>query len=81
LTLAFHCVEAAGGTASIVRLGYIVVKIGTTERILPHAVAQRFEVSSSCALIAPTENSTRPTSLVVTNAGIAVVERYDLRQP
>jgi hypothetical protein len=36
-------------------LGYIVEKIGTAERSLPHAVAERFETSSSGALIAPTE--------------------------
>jgi hypothetical protein len=59
--------------------GYIVEKIGESERILPHAVVQWLEVSSSGALVAPTEGSTRPTSLVVTNAGIAAVEQFDLR--
>jgi len=41
---AFHCdyVEGIGGTATIARLGYIVEKIGTTERILPHAVSQTY---------------------------------------
>ena len=53
--------------------------IGESERILPHAVQRRFEMSSSGALIAATEGSTRPTSVVLTNAGIAVVEQYDLR--
>jgi hypothetical protein len=70
-----HYVEAIGGTANIARLGYIVEKIGTTERILPHAVAQRFEVSSSGTLVAPTEGSTKPTTVTVTNAGIATVEQ------
>jgi hypothetical protein len=73
-----HYVEAIGGTANITRLGNIVVKTGTTERILPHAVAQRFEVSSSGALIAPTEGSTKPVSVIVTAADLATVEQYDL---
>jgi hypothetical protein len=47
--------------------------------ILAHPVAQRFEVSSSGALVATTEGSTRPVSVVVTSAGIATVEQFDLR--
>jgi hypothetical protein len=62
-------------------LGYIVEKIGTSERILPHAVAQRFEVSSSGALTPAVEGSSKPVTVTVTNAGIAVVEQYDLRLP
>jgi hypothetical protein len=48
---------------------------------LPTAITQLFERSSSGAFIAATEASTRPTSLVVTNAGIASVECFDLRKP
>jgi hypothetical protein len=62
-------------------LGYIVVPTGTTERILPMAVRQAMTVSSSGALIAATENSTRPVSMVITNAGLATVETFDLRVP
>ena len=62
-------------------LGYTVEKTGESQRILPHAVVQRFEVSSSGALVAATEGSTRPVSVTVTNAGIATVERFDLRIP
>ena len=60
---------------------YIIAKTGEGERILPNAVAQKFETSSSDALIAATEGSTRPVSVTVTNAGIAVVEQFDLRMP
>ena len=49
--------------------------------ILAHPVAQRFEVSSSGALVAATEGSTKPVSVVVTSAGIATVEQFDLRMP
>jgi hypothetical protein len=63
------------------KLGYIVVPVGTTSRILPHAVAQRFETSSSGALLPVTEGSSRPVTVCVTNAGIATVEQYDLRMP
>ena len=76
-----HCVEAIDEAASIARIGYIVEKIGESERILAHAVQQRFETSSSGALVAPTEGSTKPVSVVVTNAGVATVEQYDLRMP
>jgi hypothetical protein len=55
-------------------MGYDVVKTGTSERILPHAVAQQFEVSSSGVLVAPTKGSTKPISVQTTNAGIATVE-------
>jgi hypothetical protein len=60
-------------------MGYIVEKTGESQRILPHAVSQKFETSSSGALIPATEGSTKPMSVIVTNAGIAVVEQYDLR--
>ena len=49
------------------------------ERILHHAVTQRFEVSSSGALLPLTEGSTRPVSVQVTGAGAAVVEVFELR--
>jgi hypothetical protein len=61
--------------------GYIVEKIGESQRILPHAVAQKFEVSSSGALVRPTEGSTKPVSLIVTGAGVTSVEQFDLRLP
>jgi hypothetical protein len=62
-----------------VRRGRIVERTGQTQRILPHAIAQKFEVSSSGAFIAATESSTKPLTLQVTNAGLAVAEQYDLR--
>jgi hypothetical protein len=62
-------------------LGYIVEKIGESQRIVSHAVAQRFEVSSSGGLTPTTEGSTKPVKVKVANAGIATVEQYDLRMP
>jgi hypothetical protein len=67
--------------AQLVALGYIVEKVGESQRILPNAVAQRFEVSSSGAVVAPTEGSTKPVTVTITNAGIAAVEQFDLRMP
>jgi hypothetical protein len=46
--------------------GYIVEKIGEGERILPYAVAQKFEMSSTGALVPPTEGSTKPVTVIVT---------------
>jgi hypothetical protein len=45
------------------------------------AIRQAMTMSSSGALIAATEGSTRPVTLQVTNAGIATVEQYDLLMP
>ena len=67
--------------AQLTAMGYIVEKIGESQRILPHAVAQRFEVLSSGALVPVTEGSTKPVSVRVTHAGIATVDMYDLRVP
>jgi hypothetical protein len=36
---------------------------------------------SSCALVAATENSTKPVTTRVTHAGIAIVDQFDLRMP
>jgi hypothetical protein len=60
-------------------LGYIVEKTGETQRILPHAVRQDMTISSSGALVAATEGSTRPVTVSITNAGVAVVDQFDLR--
>jgi hypothetical protein len=65
--------------AQLTAMGYIVEKIGTSERILPHAVAQRFEVSSSGALVPASDGSKKPTTATVTNAGFANVEQFELR--
>jgi hypothetical protein len=45
------------------------------------ACEQRFEVSSSGSLVPPTEGSTKPVTVTITNASIAAVEQYDLRMP
>jgi hypothetical protein len=60
-------------------LGWIVEKIGTTERILPQAVQHRFEIAPDGTLVPPTEGSTKPVT--VTNAGIATVEQFGLQMP
>jgi hypothetical protein len=76
-----HCAEAIGGTANNAKLGNVVEQSGTTQRILPHAIAQKFETSSSGALIPATHGSTKAVTVTVTNAGIAAVEQFELRRP
>jgi hypothetical protein len=52
------------------KLGYVVTETGTSQLILPHAVQQRFEFSSSGALVPATEGSTRqPVTVQVTSPG------------
>jgi hypothetical protein len=65
----------------LIELGYLVTRTGETQRILPMAIAQPMTLSSSGALVAATEGSTRPVTMVVTSAGLATVETYDLRVP
>jgi hypothetical protein len=67
--------------AALRDLGYVDEKTGQSQRILPHAVTERFETSSSGALLTATENSTKPVTTRVTHAGIATVIQYDLRMP
>jgi hypothetical protein len=76
--------EALAGSplpAQLAALGYIVEKTGTSERILPHAVAQKFEVSSSRALIPATEGSTKAVTVTVTNAGVVKVCCFAIAMP
>jgi hypothetical protein len=77
----FQALPGSGLPDALLNLGYIVEPIGETQRILPHAVTERFEMSSSGALVSPTENSTKPVTTRVTHAGIAVVDLFDLRMP
>ena len=60
---------------------FLAASLARERRILPHAVTERFETSSSGALIAVVANSTKPTTTRVTHAGIATVIQYDLRMP
>jgi hypothetical protein len=48
---------------------------------LPHAITQEFEVSSSGALVPVIQSSTKPVTVQVANAAIAVFEQFDLRMP
>jgi hypothetical protein len=79
--LRFDALVGSPLPAQLTVLGYIVEWTGETQRILAHAVAQRFEVSSSGALVPAVEGSSKPVTVTVTNAGIATVEQYDLRMP
>ena len=76
--LRFEALPGSPLPSQLTARGYIVTLIGESQRILPHAVVQKFEMSSSGALIAVTGNSTRTVSVIVTNVGIVTVERYDL---
>ena len=67
--------------AALRSMGYIVERTGEIERILPHAIVEKFETSSSGALVTAAENSTKPVTTRVTHAGIAIVDQYDLWLP
>ena len=76
--MTFDALPGSPLPAQLTALGYIVEKTGTSERILPHAVARKSEVSSSGALVPVTGDSAKPVTVTVTNAGIAVGEQYGL---
>jgi hypothetical protein len=69
----------SGHRSILCKLGYLVTETGTSTRILPHAISQELTTSSFGALVAPTENSTRPVTVRVTQPGIATVVVYELR--
>jgi hypothetical protein len=77
----FQALPDSGLPASLRSMGYIVEPIGETQRILPHAIVEKFETSSSGALVTAVEGSTKPLTTRVTHAGIAIVIQYDLRMP
>src|ERR1700721_3442255 len=58
--LRFDALAGSPLPAQLTAMGYIVEKIGESQRILPHAVAQRFEVLSSGALVPGAGGSTKP---------------------
>jgi hypothetical protein len=54
-------------------------RTGETQRILPYAVTVKFTTRADGEWEPFTEGNSKPVSVVVTNAGIATVEQYDLR--
>jgi hypothetical protein len=77
----FEALPDSGLPAALRGLGYIVEPTGQTQRILPHAIVEKFETSSSGAPVTAVENSTRPVTMRVTNPGLTTVVQYDLRLP
>jgi hypothetical protein len=68
----FEALPDSGLPAALRDLGNVVEHTGQSQRILPHAITERFETSSSGALVAVVENSTKPVTTRVTHAGIAI---------
>ena len=53
----------SGDRSILYKLGYVVTEIGEGEPILAHAITENLITSSSGALVAATEGSTRPAAL------------------
>jgi len=75
----FEALPGSPLPAQLGTLGYIVERTGETQRILPHAISQAMTTTSSGALVAATEGSTRPVTMHITGAGFATVATFDLR--
>jgi hypothetical protein len=61
--------------------GYEVSEIGVTQRILPHAVEQKFMIGAGGELELATAGSTQPITSTTTHAGIVTTTVYELRVP
>jgi len=61
--------------------GYTVVEIGTTQRILAHAIQQKFVIGAGGEMELATAGSTRPFTQTVTHAGIVATTVYELTEP
>jgi hypothetical protein len=61
--ISFDALVGSALPEQLAALGYIVEKIGESQRILAHAVAQKFETSSSGVPVPVTEGSTKPVTV------------------
>jgi len=62
-------------------LGYDVVKTGESQRILAHAVSQKFTLCADGELEPFTEGSSKPVTIVTTRAGVVTIEQFGLCMP
>jgi hypothetical protein len=77
----FQALPDSALPASLRAMGYIVEPIGETQRILPHAIVERFSRRADGELEPITPDSTAAVAEVRSHAGIAIVVEYDLRAP
>jgi hypothetical protein len=70
----------SGWPAELVGRGFPLVPEPGGQRILPHAIKTEVAISSSGALM-PTAGSTRPTTTIITHAGIAATKRWRFKAP
>jgi hypothetical protein len=61
--------------------GYEITETGTTQRILPHAIEDKYVIGAGGDLELVTAGSTRPITSTVTHAGIVTMMVYELRVP
>jgi hypothetical protein len=67
--------------AELLGRGYKLTDEPDGQRILPHAIKTEMVLSSSGAMIPAAAGSTRPTTTVITHAGIATTKRYSFPSP
>jgi hypothetical protein len=58
-----------------------VTEIRQSQRILPHAIGDKYVIGAGGDLELATAGSTRPISQTVTHAGIVTTTVFDLRVP
>jgi hypothetical protein len=72
----FQCLAESQLPNQLAALGYRVEPDGMTERILPHAIQERFCRTASGELEPLTEGSTKPVVSVRTHAGLCKVAKF-----
>jgi hypothetical protein len=61
--------------------GYEVSEVGTTQRILPHAIEDKYVIGTGGVLELATAASTQPITRTVSHAGVVTTTAYQLRVP
>jgi hypothetical protein len=75
----FEALPGSTMPAELRQAGYEVTEIGSTQRILPHVIEQKFTIGTGGELELATAGSTRAISQIRTHAGIVTTKVFDLR--
>jgi hypothetical protein len=62
-------------------MGYSVIRVGQSQRILPHAIVGKFTTRADGELEPLAEGSRKAVSTRITHAGIVQVNQFELRAP
>jgi hypothetical protein len=76
--ITIDCLPSSPLPEKLRKMGYTVTETGQAQRILSHAVVDRYVIGAGGELELATAGSTRPISSTVSHAGIVTVTIYDV---